>query len=150
MRFIPRRDYQTFLDINKELINTVIDTVVVVYKLNLTKTTTNIYDESVSKQYYIGTRIPCLINRDQTSPTLDGAIVSTTQNSTFFFLRKECEDRQIYIEVGDIIEFHDSFYEVINSNETQLIAGQVVYNHAIACQCVLTRVPATQLQRPNK
>ena len=150
MRFWSRRDYQTAIDINKELINTVVDTVVIIYKMNLIETRTNIYDESTKKKYYVGVRVPCLINREQTSPTLDGNIVSSLQGATFYFLRQECEARNVYIETGDIIEFHDSYYEIVNSNETQLIAGQVVYNHALFCQCVLTRIPAVQLQRPDQ
>jgi hypothetical protein len=149
MRFWAARDYATAISINKELINTVIDTVVIIYKINVLKTKTNVYGESSSgKQYNRGVRVPCLIRRDNTNPTLDGMTISTAQNSDFYFLRKELQDRNIYPEVGDIIEFHDNYFEIVNANETQLVAGQVQYNHCIICSSVLTRQPAVALDKP--
>jgi hypothetical protein len=149
MRFLARRDYQTFMDINKELINTVIDTIVGIHKINVVKTPANIYGESTRKTYFTAVKVPCLIQRDQTTATLDGNIISSTQNVEFRFLHKELEERNIYPEAGDVIEYDASYYEIVNTSETQLIVGQTDYNHSIICQAVLTRSPAVQLDRPT-
>ena len=51
MRFTSPRDYQTILKINQELINVVIDTPAIIYKLNQKLTTTNSYGESTKKTW---------------------------------------------------------------------------------------------------
>lgn len=148
MKFVSRRDYQTMIDINKELINDVIDVVVGIFKINLSDTKTNIYGEGNKKIYYSPVLVPCLINRQMTTPTLDGQRVSVAQQSSFAFLRKELEEKNIYPEPGDIVQFHNDYYEIITTNETQLIAGQTTYNHAIFCETVLTRQPKVTIDKP--
>jgi hypothetical protein len=149
MRFTTSRDYQTMLKINKELINTIIDTPVVLYKMNQELTKTNSYGEATKKTWYIGVQVPCLINRDQANPNVDVQTVNFEQSSEFEFLRVELEARNVYPEIGDIIEFHDSYYEINNVNEIQLYAGRTEYNHSIVCQTHLTRNTNLQLERPS-
>lgn len=137
------------LKINKELINTIIDTPVVLYKMNQELTKTNSYGEATKKTWYIGVQVPCLINRDQANPNVDVQTVNFEQSSEFEFLRVELEARNVYPEIGDIIEFHDSYYEINNVNEIQLYAGRTEYNHSIVCQTHLTRNTNLQLERPS-
>ena len=148
MRFYHRRDFQTIIGINKELINTVIDDVVALFKINVSETKTNIYGEGSNKTYYTGVLVPCLINRQQVAPTLDGNLISVSQPASFAFLRQELEAREIYPEPGDLIQYHNNYFEILTANETQLPYGQTTYNMAILCETMLTRAPAVKLERP--
>lgn len=137
------------LKINKELINTVIDTRIILFKMHQELTKTNSYGEATKKTWYIGVEIPCLVNRSEANPNVDIQTVNFEQQSEFQFLRVECEARGVYPEVGDIIEYHTSYYEVNNVNEIQLYAGRTEYNHSIICQTHLTRQSNLQLERPK-
>lgn len=148
MRFTSKRDYQTMLKINKELVNVVIDTTVHLFKIRA-DTATNSYGEATKKSFYSGVLIPALINRQVTNPVANMQTVDVEQIVEFAFLRKECEDRGIYPEVGDIVLFHSDYFEIDNINEVQLVAGQTSYNHQILCSAHLTRNTTLQLERPR-
>lgn len=149
MRFTHAYDYQTILKINQELVNTVADISIVLYKVNQAGTKTNSYGESTKKSWFRGVQIPCLILLNPTNPTADVGTTNVEQEVEFSFLREECKARNIYPEPGDIIDFNHSYYEINNTNEVQLFAGRVEYNHAIVCSAHLTRNSALQLEPPQ-
>jgi len=149
MRFTSAADYSTILKFNRELINTVIDTPAIIYKLHIEGTKTNIYGEGTSKEYYVGVQVPCLIDRqDAEAITEMIGTLDFEQDVTFAFLKVELEDRGVYPEVGDIIEFDSQYFEIDTANEVQLFAGQVAYNHQIFCSTHMMRKSPTNLERP--
>lgn len=148
MRFTSQQDYNLMLHFNKELINTFMDVTVVLYKLNIITSKRNVYNESVSKKWYRGVQVPCMVDRQLNTSVKDAQIVNVEQASEFQFLRRECEDRGVYPENGDIIEYHNLYFEIDHVNEVQLIAGQTIYNHAIITSAHLTRATGLQLEAP--
>lgn len=149
MRFANYKDYATILKINKELVNVVVDTSVVLYKMHQELTEVNSYGESINKIWYVGVLIPALIKRDETQAIAALSTVDVQQTLEVAFLRTECDLRNVYPEVGDIIDFHNDYYEIDNTNEVQLYAGQTGYNHSIVCSTHLTRTTNLQLERPR-
>lgn len=149
MRFTSQRDYSTMIKINKELINIVIDIPIILYKIHQELTKVNSYGEAVNKTWYVGVEIPCLPKRNEQSGTADMNSVNFEQGAEFQFLRVECEARNIYPEVGDIIEYDSQYYEIDTINEIQLYAGRVEYVHSIICSAHLTRKTNLQLERPQ-
>ena len=145
-RFLTDRDVRFFRQINKELIDDVIETLVVVWKLSIVESPTNIYGEAVSKKYHIGTQIPALIRRENPSPTSDGNILDISQTVVFAFLRDTLQEKNIYPEMGDIIEYDNAYWEINNTSENQLLADQTYYNWSIVCSCHLTKRSALQLE----
>jgi hypothetical protein len=136
------------LHFNKELINTWVDTPVVLYKLNVAESKKNIYDESTSKLWYKGVQLPCLITRQLSTAVKDIQTVNVEQVAEFAFLRQECKDRNVYPEIGDIIDFNSIYFEIENFNEVQLYAGQTLYNHTILCTTHMSRASNLQLEPP--
>ena len=118
------RDISLFRHINKELINNIIQQSVGYYKINLEKTTSNLYGESLIKTYNDPILVNCLIER--TPPTWSetefGADV--TQDITVRFLRDILVDIQLVPEVGDIVLWQDDYYEVDGTVENQLVVGK--------------------------
>jgi hypothetical protein len=72
------------------------------------------------------------------------------QTSTFYFLRKECELRKVYPEMGDIVDFNGKYYEIHTISESQLVAGREAYNHTIEAKTHLTRKSNLQLEPPQQ
>jgi len=144
-RFVTDQDIKFIKQINKELLTDIIEVNVVLYKLNVIESPTNIYGEAPKKKYHIGIQMPCLINRQDKSPTSDQYVIDFAQTAVFSFLREICEEKDIYPEVGDIVEYDSAFWEINNAAENQLVADQPFYNWAIICTSHLTRRSALQL-----
>ena len=148
MRFTDRRDYLTMLTLNKELVNVVVDTPIIIYKLNVDMTPTNIYGEATRKTWYVGVVAPCLLLRQDARAVTEVDVVDIEQKAEFYFLRNELHERDIYPDSGDVIEYDNSYYEIENISEVQQWAGQVQYDHSIKCFTHLMRKAPSQLERP--
>lgn len=138
-KFVSNRDVHFFQSINKELIDDVIETLVLIYKLSSANTQTNIYGEAKKKIYFTPVQLACLIERDQTTVRSEGFGIESAQSARFKFYRTTLEEAGIYPEGGDFIFFNEGYYEIDNANEEQLVAGQPHYTHSIICETHLTR-----------
>ena len=118
------RDISLFRHINKELINNIIEQQVGYYILDLNKTPSNLYGESLQKTYQDPVLVNCLIER--TPPTWKETEFGTdvTQDITVRFLRDILVDIQLIPAVGDIILWQESYYEISNLIENQLVVGK--------------------------
>lgn len=124
--FGSARDISFFRNINKELINDIIQTEVDIYKIYLDETKSNLYGEaSEDKTYYIPIRIPSLITREDIVNTTDEMGVDTDQIVTFAFLRDGTLDQIGFVpDTGDIIEWDSKYWEIDNININQYIMGR--------------------------
>ena len=118
------RDISFIRHINKELINNIIEQQVGYYILDLNKTPSNLYGESLQKTYQDPVLVNCLIER--TPPTWKETEFGTdvTQDITVRFLRDILVDIQLIPAVGDIILWQESYYEISNLIENQLVVGK--------------------------
>jgi hypothetical protein len=118
------RDISLFRHINKELINNIIQQSVGYYKINLDKTTSNLYGESLTKSYNNPVLVNCLIER--TPPTWAETEFGTdvTQDITVRFLRDTLVDIQLVPEVGDVMLWQENYYELSGIVENQFVVGK--------------------------
>jgi hypothetical protein len=117
------RDLQLFRSIARELVDKVIENTCVLFKVNLNETKVNIYGESTNKTWYPGVELFVLIDKEPENVQYEGFGPDNTQNITFKFDRLLCEERNIYPEIGDVIYFDNSYYEIDNTNEIQFVGG---------------------------
>jgi hypothetical protein len=123
--FGGRRDISLFRHINRELMGEIISQQCAVYKLKLNETVFNIYGEaSGDKFYYDPVLINVLIERGDQTFTSDDMGVTSDREATFKFLRDDLVDAKLVMEVGDIIMYYESYYEVDDIITNQLIAGK--------------------------
>jgi hypothetical protein len=138
-KFLLGRDVDFFKSISRELVDTVIQTAIIFYKLNIYDTKVNIYGEAMNKSYHRGVELYCLIDKDDETARYEGFGPDTNQNMTFKIDKSKCEEIGIYPEIGDIILFDDSYYEIDNTNEVQFIGGQPTNNYSIVCSTFMVR-----------
>jgi hypothetical protein len=110
--FGSARDASLIRHINNELIVNIVDTEIELYKLVLENTRENLYGESNQKQYYNPIVIPCLIQHDEKSVVGDDYGFDSTRTGTFGFSKDYLNDRTIIIEIGDILNYDNEYYEV--------------------------------------
>ena len=131
------RDISMFRYVNRELMGNIISQQAAFYKLRLGQTNFNMYGEASTDKFYDGPiLLYTLIDRpDQEFPT-DDMGVSFSWKPTFKFLRDDLLDKlkdynedtiygaNLVPQVGDVILYETSYYEVINTNAAQYFVGK--------------------------
>lgn len=123
--FGGKRDISLFRHINRELLGDIITQQCALYKFVLDKTIVNMYGEASGGKFYDG---PVLLNSlitvaDNTSPTNEFG-VDFNWSITVAFLRDDLVEANVHPEVGDIILYQESYFEIDNTNTTQFFAGK--------------------------
>jgi hypothetical protein len=145
-RFTLSRDIKFFEGISRELVDVVIETAVVLYKLVIEDSKTNLYGESLSKTYYQGVQTTAVIEREPSASEYEGFGADKSQNVEFRFNRFTLEDTGFYPEVGDIIFHNNGYFEIDNVREDQMVGGQVDNKFAIICSTFMTRRSSIQTE----
>ena len=118
------RDISLFHNLNNELLKDIIQTEVAYYKFALEQTTSNVYGESMGKNYYEPLKIACLIDRSDQDWSSNEFGSDINQSIGFQFLKNELKNINLIPEVGDILLFRNNFYEIDGKVENQLVMGR--------------------------
>ena len=136
-RFLPQRDLNVFERVNKELIGDlqsgkdgIINQQVVLYKVSVQDTKTNMYGESASGKRW----------KDEFGP-------DEQQNATFNILRQTLQDLSLVPEIGDVFEWNWAYFEINSVNENQLIGGIQENNWAVTCNAYRVRFSNLNIER---
>ena len=132
-KFISDRDVAFFKHIAREIVDDVIENFCVLYKVNLADTKVNLYGESINKTWQPGVSLNVLIDKQQQAQNYEGFGTNTNQNVSYKFDRFMLEEKSMYPEVGDIIYFDQSYYEINNVYEVQYTGGLPQYNFSVVC-----------------
>lgn len=146
-RFALDRDINFFKSISRELVDAVIETNVVLYKLVVGASKTNLYGESLSKTYYQGVECPAVIERSDTSVNYEGLGADQGQTVEYRFNRFTLEDKGFYPEIGDLIYHNHAYFEIDNVREDQLIGGRPDEKYSIICSTIMTRKTTIQTEK---
>ena len=71
------------------------------------------------------------MDKDPEGVSYEGFGSDLVQTMTFKVDRQLCEERNAYPEIGDVIYYDDSYYEIDNTNEIQFVAGSPDNNWSI-------------------
>jgi hypothetical protein len=132
-KFISLRDVTFFKGIARELVDTVVQDPVVLFKVNLNETKVNIYGESTNKTWYPGVQLFALINKEPETAQYEGFGANTNQNVEFRFDRWMCEEKNTYPEIGDVVYFNGAYFEIDNTTEIQFSGGLPEFSFSIVC-----------------
>jgi hypothetical protein len=145
-KFVSDRDVTFFKGLARELVDTVVENVIVLFKVNLNETKVNLYGESINKTWYPGVELYGLINKEAPTANYEGFGSDTSQNIEFRLDRWMCEEKNTYPEIGDVILFDNSYYEIDNTNEIQFVGGQPKNNFSIVCSTFMIRKSTLNIQ----
>ena len=140
-RFLPQRDLNVFERVNKELIGDLREgkdgiinqQVVVLYKISVQDTMTNLYGEAASgKRFKPGVKFACLIDAADFDYNNDEFGPDEQQDASFHVLRQTLIDHSLVPELGDIIEWNWAQWEINAVNENQLVGGMQDNNWTVS------------------
>ncbi len=154
-RFYSQRDIDTFDKFNKELVGNlstgadgIINQEVIVYKVSVYDTEVNMYGEtSEGKVFKPGVQLVALVEADDQTTTTDEFGPDLQQLATFSFVRQSLVDLSFVVEIGDVINWNDGYWEISSVNENQLIGGQTSYDHSVVCSAFLVRISNLNIER---
>jgi hypothetical protein len=124
MLFGSVKDFNLFTGIARELLGNVIEQEILYYKFSLDNTQVNIYGEGMDKVFWTPVKLNCLITRGDQVITDDDFGPDLTREASFAFIREDLVDVNVVPEVGDIVLWHEDYYEVGTVRENQLFVGR--------------------------
>lgn len=150
-KFITEKDQSFFQSINRELIIDIVNTSIIIYKPSLNNSINDdLYEESVEKVWNIGVQLDCLIDRsDQSEDNTDFGL-NNNQSIKFSINREQIKQKNIYPEIGDIVEWNNFYYETDNVYENQYIAGRYDVNWSIIIDAHLTNKSMLNIENIHK
>lgn len=110
--FSGNRDMQLFKRFSNELIDRLVGTEVDIYKISQTLTSENVYGEAVRKVYKTAVRIGCLITPEDSEWSSSEKGEDVNKQCQFAFVKDTVKDRNIVIQVGDIFNWDNTYWEV--------------------------------------
>lgn len=124
MLFGSNRDFNLLVNINRELVKDIIEQEILYYKLSLEDTIANLYGEATEKSFLEPVKLNCLITRGDQIITTDEFGPDLGREASFAFIRQDLVDVNAVPEVGDIVMWHEDYYEVDTVRENQLFIGR--------------------------
>ena len=124
MRFGSDRDISLMVNIGRELLHDIIEQEIMYYKLSIEDLEMNLYGESLEKSFFEGVKLNCLITRGDQVIDIQEFGPDLGREASFAFLRPDLSDVNVVPEVGDIISWHEDYYEVDTVRENQLFLGR--------------------------
>jgi len=124
MLFGSNRDFDLLVNINRELLKNIVEQEVLYHKLSLEDLDVNLYGEALEKTYWNAIKMYCLITRGDQVIDIQEFGPDLGRAASFAFLRQDLVDSNVVPEVGDIVQWHNDFYEVDTVKENQLFLGR--------------------------
>ena len=153
-RYYGAKDLATIEKFNRELLGEpnisddgIIDQFVILYRVSVYETETNMYGEaSEGKVYKQGVKLPCIVDASDFDFNYDDFGPDNRQSVSFAFQRAYLVEVDLKPEIGDIMQWNDGYFEVDKFNENQLIGGQPDNNHSVIVEGDLVRRPTTNIE----
>ena len=153
-RYYPKKDLDTIEKFNRELLGEpnlskdgIIDQYVILYRVSVYETDTNMYGEaSEGKVYKRPVKLPCIVDAGDFDFNYDDFGPDNRQSVSFAFQRAYLVEVDLRPEIGDIMKWNDGYFEVDKFNENQLIGGNFDNSHSIVVSANLVRRPTVNLE----
>lgn len=136
--FNLEKEWKFINQISEELVKRIIDNTFNLYKVS-PDSKTNVYGESSETTYLPAVQIYGLFTRSPQENVEGEHGINVTQKITFALHREDLKLKGVYPEVGDILEYNGSYFEINNVEENVLFGGQPEYNFSTVCSTHLSR-----------
>ena len=153
-RYYGTKDLATIEKFNRELLGEpnisddgIIDQFIILYKVSVYDTETNMYGESSEcKVYKQGVKLPCIVDAEDFDFDISEFGADNRQSVSFAFQRAYLVEVDVRPDIGDIFKWNEGYFEVNTYNENQLVGGQPDNSHSIVVQAHLVRMPTNNLE----
>ena len=150
--FNSAKDISLINRVNYELLGDIIEQNVHIYKFDISTTEDNLYGEGATeKSYKSCIRVPCLVTREDQEWDDSQFGVDVNQKASFAFLKYMLIERaNIVIEIGDIIEHDNAYWEVDAITENQYWGGRRPDDPNLNGGASISIIASTHITRRSK
>jgi hypothetical protein len=139
--FLGKKERDLVKQVNDELAERVVGQTIAYYPISIEDSNFNeTYGEAIEKVALPPIRVHAyvIVENEQTN---DRYGYEYQSKLTINFHRKRLtEDQNLYVRVGDFIQYGDIFYEIVKTyNDTRYYFGQVEHKFQISAECVRAR-----------
>ena len=138
-RFTGPNDITLFKHFSEELVEDIVTTTIQLFKLSIHESRTNLYGESLGKQYLQGVSVNALIERQESEANYEGFGFDRSQQVEYRFNRHTLDEKELYPEIGDVIFHNNGYFEIDNVREDYMLAGRTDSKFSIICSTFMTR-----------
>jgi hypothetical protein len=140
--FLGEKERNLVKQVNDELIERVIGQQVVYYPIDDSITQYNdLYGEAVEKTFLPPVRVYALVDYQSTETKADTVAGMDKSNTItiYFHKRRLIEDQDLYVREGDFILYGDYYYEIVSTEWSRQLFGQIDHTFEIVATCYYSR-----------
>ncbi len=139
--FFGKKERDLVKQINDELAERVLGQTIAYYPISIEESSFNdVYGEAKEKVSLPPIRVYAFVEveNEQTNKTF--GYEYQTKLKVYFSERRIAEDQDLYVRVGDFVQYGEFFYEIVRiHDDTRYYFGQVEHKFQIAAECVRAR-----------
>lgn len=140
--FLGQKEKDLVKQVNDELLERVIGQQIAYYPIDLETTHFHpIYGEARVKNFLPPIQVYALVEWNKSTSAFKSNVGIDRENqiTVHFHRRRLVEDKDMFVRVGDFVQYEKELYEIMTSAEPKQLFGQVGNPVEISCVCVRTR-----------
>ncbi len=135
-KFISQKEIAFIDNVNRELIQRVVGQQVFYYEILAEKTKKNdLYNEAVTKMWAPPVATNCLLYYENTQEQIGALPPDNKSRIDVYFHTGELRDRNLSPKMGDFLLFGDTYYEIYQVIQPQLVYGMIEQKIMTRCTC---------------
>tara|TARA_R110002012_G_C11650443_1_gene611364 strand:- start:958 stop:1455 length:498 start_codon:yes stop_codon:yes gene_type:complete len=139
--FLGKKEKDLVKQVNDELIERVIGQPVLYYPISLEHTNFHpLYGEAIEKVFLPPIRVYALVEwQSYETEFKKYGIDRKSEITVHFHKRRLTEDQDLFVRVGDFVNYGSFFYEIVTLAEPKQLFGQVDDRLEISAKCIRAR-----------
>tara|TARA_R110000824_G_scaffold52854_3_gene146698 strand:+ start:221 stop:1510 length:1290 start_codon:yes stop_codon:yes gene_type:complete len=139
--FFGTKERDLVKQVNDELVERVIGQTIAYYPISIEESNFNdTYGEAIDKVSLPPVRVYAFVEVENEQTNEKFGYDYQTKLTVNFHRRRIVEDQNLYVRVGDFIQYGEQFYEIVRTyNDTRFLFGQVQHKFQISAECVRAR-----------
>ena len=142
--FFGEKERNLVKQVNDELAERVLGQTIAYYPISIEESNFNdIYGEAKEKISLPPVRVFAYVEVQNDQTNTKYGYEYQTKLTVNFHRRRLVEDQNLFVRVGDFVQYGDVFYEIVKTyNDTRYYFGQVEHKFQISAECVRARAGA--------
>jgi len=139
--FFGKKERDLVKQVNDELSERIIGQPIAYYPISLEESNFNeVYGEAIEKVSLPPIRVYAYVEVENEQSNETYGYEYQTKLTVNFSERRITEDQNLFVRVGDFVQYGDYFYEIVRTyNDTRYYFGQVEHKFQISAECVRAR-----------
>jgi hypothetical protein len=139
--FFGNKERNLVKQVNDELVERVVGQTIAYYPISIEESNfSDVYGEALDKVSLPPIRVYAFVEVESEQSNEVYGYEYQSKLTVNFHRRRLVEDQNLFVRVGDFVQYGDEFYEIVRTyNDTRYYFGQVEHKFQISAECVRAR-----------